>query len=109
MCLILNGLVSQKLDVSHLNRSKTDPEYHYTEDKECETKQKWGSLGDALAFCDNYACKGIWDKNCDGTNIYTCGKITHNSDPVSASKGCTYEKKGNKDINRHNSANVSYV
>ena len=79
-----------------MNRSTTDPEYHYSEDKECEGKQEMKSLSEALQFCDKFKCQGILDANCDGKSIYTCGKISHDSDPGSTSKGCTYEKKGNK-------------
>ena len=67
------------------------------QDKECSTKTKHESLGQALYFCDHYGmdCKGIWDANCDGKNIYTCGKIKAASDSGSPSNGCTYVKKGN--------------
>ena len=77
-----------------------DPGYPLSKDKDCDEQMPHESFGMAMIFCENAAkydkkCKGIWDANCDGKTIYTCGKINNATEPDSPSNGCTYVKKGN--------------
>ena len=71
-----------------------EDEYELSQDKACKSSAPWNSLKDAIQFCDKYDnCEGIYDKNCDGRSIFTCGKLTPAVDPDSPSNGCTYIKK----------------
>ena len=56
----------------------------------CGGSELWNSLEVAVQHCNGTRdCVGLYDKNCDGRNIYTCGNLSlHNT-----TKGCTYAKK----------------
>ena len=70
--------------------------YELSKEKLCGDSKKHDSLELAIRWCDSYDpnCKGIFDQNCDGTNIFTCGNLTVAQDPNSPNNGCTYIKKG---------------
>ena len=55
----------------------------------------WDNIQEAFDFCEStVGCKGIFDKNCKGTDLLTCIEITPAKDPNSPENGCTYQKKG---------------
>ena len=60
----------------------------------CKYPLAFNSLLDALLFCNTHdgSCKGVYDKICDGKNIFAC--IETSPLPASPDNGCSYIKIG---------------
>ena len=87
-------------------------EYQLSQEMKCEDSKLWNRLKEAIIFCDNYEsnCKGIHDKFCNGTRIFTCGKLTPSEDLTSPRNGCTYVKKGKERMfATANAFHISYL
>ena len=91
--MILDGIVIENGTIS-----TDDSTYTEAEDKTCEHgKGKPTSLSVALQLCDQFPCKGIYDKECNGESVVVCKEITPLTDDA-PSAGCTYVKDGNNHI-----------
>ena len=49
---------------------------NHSREMACKPSVKQDSLSDAISFCNTFPCKGIHDKNCDGTSTVSYTHLT---------------------------------
>ena len=88
--VVIDGIVIENGSIS-----TKDSTYTEAKDKTCKPGQGGTtSLSLALQLCDQFPCKGIYDKNCDGQSVVVCKEIKPLAEDA-PSAGCTYVKDGN--------------
>ena len=83
-----SGVTKEKYNVTKSHTKHTD--------KTC-VKAKFNrklTLIEAINICEFQNCPGVLDENCDGKNIFLCGKVFPAKNDDQEANGCTYIKKG---------------